>query len=77
MIFVPFARAYSTRLGEPARPPSAYFAVVTAKLIVSFEIIRLLAIHYFRSIYYHYFAMRCFRRPLGGPRQTNTRGGEP
>lgn len=49
---------------------------ILAKLNVSFGIVGLLANHNFRPIDRHHFAMRCFPRLLGGPRQSNTRGGE-
>ena len=76
MMFVPSVRADKVRPDVIARPLFAYAPAIDAKLIDRFDIIGLLASHYFPLIHRHYFAMRCFHRPRGEPRETNTRGGE-
>ena len=76
MMFAQSARAYKARPDVFARQLFATLTATRAKLIVSLELIGLLSDHNFRLIDHHNFAMRCFPRPLGGPRQPNTRGGE-
>jgi hypothetical protein len=75
MLFVPSVRV------DKARPDFFVRAllrkpVIDAKLTVRIRIFRFLSSHNFQPIDRYHFAMRCFRQPLGGPRQTNTRGGE-
>ena len=76
MMSAPSVRADEARSELFSRPLFATASEVDAKLTISFEIIGFLANHNFRLIDRHHFAMRCFPRPLGGPRQPNTRGGE-
>ena len=76
MMFAQSARAYKARPDSFARQLFAPLAATRAKLIVSLELIGFLSGYNFRLIDHHNFAMRCFPRPLGGPRQPNTRGGE-
>ena len=76
MMFALSARTDKVRLDAFARALFASVPEIHAKLIISFRIVGLLANHHFRLIERHHFVMRCFPRPLGGPRQTNIRGGE-
>ena len=76
MMFAPSARADKARTDAFARALFVLIPAIHAKLIMSFEIVGLLANHHFRFIERHHFVMRCFPRPLGRPRQTNIRGGE-
>jgi len=75
MVFVSPVRADKARPEVFARPFEAPVSLIRAKLRISIEIIGFLATHNFQSIDRYHFAMRCFRAVPGGPRLTNTRGG--
>ena len=76
MMFVPSVRADEARPEVFARALRARAPKFAARLTISVKTIGFLANHNFRPIERYHFAMRCFQRPLGGPRQANTRGGE-
>ena len=76
MLFMPPVRADGARSDLFVRRRLAVVREFAAKLTISFNTVGFLANHNFQLIDRYHFAMRCFVRPLGGPRQLNTRGGE-